>query len=259
MPLKLFAVLFCFCCLSACGDEQKSQSQYDIGDEFTYSVLMYDVNNSLMLSILGAQDRLPNSNAQIEAIGQQNPNAVIDATLRLSLLKGHLNMLEVKQKTIAGIKQEQISVLKSNMSLGQFENVMSYYLQQIKAVRNNLTQNGNLSLYDAMIDAYIFNPKIVSQDFSKEYPAPMVDMARQIAVSRMDNQQWHQDIWACVAKYPEAEQGKNISGCTKDYVATVSKEMEKVLPELWEYRTQFEKEHAAAFDNENAKASPSEK
>ncbi len=242
MKSKIFALLACFLCLAACGEEKSEvkQAQYNIEDEYTYSILMYDLNNSLILSILGAPSNIPDQAAQIDAISRQHPEIVADATLRLALLKGGVNMPEIKQKTIENLHQAQVNLMKTNITPEQFSQVMKDYMTQLAKVRENMEKTKSLSLEDAMIDAVIFNPQIDYSSFDENLPKPMIAMAGQIAVTRQDNQLWHKNIGQCVEKKPQDEKIKSVVGCAEEYFKAVKAEMTKVLEELSPYRKDFE-------------------
>lgn len=242
MRSKIFALFTCILCLTACGEDNNhiKESQYNIEDEYTYSILMYDLNNSLILSMLGAPSNIPDQAAQIDALSRQHPEIVADATLRLALLKGGMNMPEIKQKTIENLHQAQVNLMKTNITPEQFSQVMKDYMTKLGQVRENLQKSNNLSLEDAMIDAVIFNPQFDFSSFDENLPKPMIAMAGQIAVSRQDNQLWHQNIRACVEKKAQDERIKSVIGCSEDYFKAVKAEMTKVLQELSPYRKNFE-------------------
>lgn len=229
-------------CLPACGDDaaNQQQSKYNIEDEYTYSILMYDLNNSLILSILGAPSNIPDQAAQIDAISLQHPEIVADATLRLALLKGGVNMPEIKQKTIENLHQAQVNLMKTNITPEQFSQVMKDYMTKLSQVRENFEKSNNLPLEDAMIDAVIFNPQIDFSSFDENLPKPMIAMARQIAVSRQDNQLWHKNIGKCVETKPQDEKIRSVIGCSEEYFKMLKDEMTKVLEELLPYRKNFE-------------------
>lgn len=72
MKLRYLVILSGLLILSACGDNNAKnfldERKYSVEDEYTYSVLLYDYHNSLILSLLGVESDNPDQAAQIEEI-----------------------------------------------------------------------------------------------------------------------------------------------------------------------------------------------
>ena len=76
MKLRYLVILSGFWILTACGDNNAKnyldERKYSVEDEYTYSVLLYDYHNSLILSLLGVENDNPDQAAQIEEIRKRD-------------------------------------------------------------------------------------------------------------------------------------------------------------------------------------------
>lgn len=247
MKLRYWVILSGLLILSACGDNNAKnfldERKYSVEDEYTYSVLLYDYRNSLILSLLGVESDNPDQAAQIEEIRKSDSYKVSDAELRAALLAGTMDMPTVKEKAVAEIRRRQMSLLNEHFNLEAVQNIMKYYTEKLDAAEDKL-KTGNLSLDDALIDYYIFNPHIDYSMFDEELPLPLVKTASSIAVTRFDHVKWHKKISDCLLEKSSGKQAGTVSKkiilCTEDYTRAVSEEAVKISRQLLPFRRHFE-------------------
>ena len=248
MKLRFWGVLISgFCFLSACGDNNAKnyldEKKYPVEDEYTYSVLLYDYHNSLLLSLLGARRDNLDQAEQIEEIRKRDNYKVVDAELRAVILKGTMDMLTVKEKTIAELRKRQMGLQNKNLDAESAQDIMKYYEEELDRAEAKL-KVGNLFLDDALIDYYIFNPRIKYELFADGLPVLLVNVASSIAVTRFDNLKWHQKISDCLLKENSSEQTgadpEKIFLCAEDYTQAVSEEAAKISQQLLPFRPHFE-------------------
>ena len=215
--------------------------KYTINEELTYTVLLYDTRNSIILSMLNAAKDTPDQAAEILAIRQKHPEKYADASLRMALLDGNINQLDVKQKTIEEIREQNIDLYKGKFNVESIQKTTTYYTEQLTKMQKALTQSNGLSLEDAFIDLYIFNPVYLQDSTKEEVSLPILNAAKQIAVSRFDNIQWHKRISACVKEKSTENNDftQNIIDCANDYTKAFSQETTKVIKELQPHQKEF--------------------
>ncbi len=248
MKIRYLFILSVFWTLNAYGDNNAEnyldEKKYSVEDEYTYSVLLRDYRNSQILGMLGIESDNPDQAAQIEEYREHNSNKVSDAELKVCLSIGNMDMPKVKEKTIAELRKRQISLLAGRLDLESVQNAMQYYTEELDAAEKKLVTAGGLSLYDAFIDYWIFNPQIDYSLFDGGLPLPLVNTASLIAVTRFDNLKWHDRISDCMEKEDPGEQDgdvfDNILRCTEDYARAVSEEAAKISRQLLPYRSHFE-------------------
>lgn len=259
MKLRFWAVLIIgLGMLSACGDNNTNnyldERKYSVEDEYTYSVLLYDYHNSLILSLLGAKNNNFNQAEQIEEIRKRNGYKVNEAELRAAILSGTMNMLMVKEKTIAELHKQQVSLLNEHLEADAVQNTMKYYMEELYRAKAKLMA-GNMFMNDALIDYYILNPRINYDSFDKELPLPLVNTASSIAITRFDNLQWHKKIADCLQEKSLGKQElpnpENVIFCAKDYTQAVSEEAAKVSRQLLPFRKHFEAVRPLADKSKN--------
>lgn len=247
MKLRYLVILSGLWILSACGDNNAKnfldERKYSVEDEYTYSVLLYDYHNSLILSLLGVESDNPDQAAQIEEIRKSDSYKVSDAELRAALLAGTMDMPTVKEKAVAEIRKQQMSLLNGHFNLEAVQNIMKYYTEELDAAEDKL-KAGNLSLDDALIDYYIFNPHIDYSMFDEGLPLPLVNTASSIAVTRFDHLKWHKRISDCLLEKSSGKKtgtvSKKIIFCAEDYTRAVSEEAVKISRQLLPFRRHFE-------------------
>ena len=112
-PLFIVTLFFLSLFVTASyGEDFKDTNIYPIENEIDFSILMYDYQNSLILSLLGVKEKLPNQAGQIDSILKENFNEGIDALLKASFIKGRMNLLKVKKDVIQELKQMNVHLLK---------------------------------------------------------------------------------------------------------------------------------------------------
>ena len=215
--------------------------KYTISEESTYTILQYDMRNSIILSMLDAKKDTPDQAAEILSIRKRAPEKYIDAKLRMALLDGNINQLDIKQKTIEEIRKQNINLYKGEFDVESLQKATAYYTEQITKTQNKLAQSSGLSLKDAFIDLYIFEPALNPDYLEEDAPLPLLNAAKQIAVSRFDNIKWHKKISACVEEKSSTNDdlAKNIIDCAEDYTTAFSKETNQVIKELRPYQKEF--------------------
>lgn len=245
--LKKFS-LCCLLFLGACDNifqnDYLDKNQYDIEYEDTYNVLIYDTQNSIVLSLLHVKQFEPDQFGQIEKIRKKYPEAVWDAELRASFLKGSINLPEVKKQVIKILQEHGVSMFSPAMQPQKANAAIRYYNVQIANVLKNHTPETLLYLDDALIDYYLFHPQIDNSVFDKDAPLPMKNAAKLIAISRFDNQKWHEKISKCIRRRSKLLMspniGLNIRFCASGYDKVVTKEAQKAFRQLLPYRRFYE-------------------
>lgn len=94
MKLSYFVALCGLWVLNSCGDDNAKvyleEKKYAIEDEISYSAVLYDSQNSLILSLLGMESNNPDQARQIDEIREQNHYVVEDAELRAAIQLGRV-------------------------------------------------------------------------------------------------------------------------------------------------------------------------
>lgn len=231
-------------CPNGIGADYLDQKTYALEDEASYAVLIYDIHNSFILSLLGVQSDGPDQAGQIEALRKRDEYAVLDQELFAALVKGSMNLPAIKERTIREIRKQKISIWKRKFSFTKLAKAASYYNQELDQKLKSFNKAGSLNLAEALIDRYIFDPDIDYGLFEEGLPIPLVNSAVSIAVTRFDNRKWHEKIFKCgkeqAARNKDSSLDKQLLPCFKDYSRAVSKEAAKVAGELLPYRTYFE-------------------
>lgn len=247
MKLRYLVILSGFWILTACGDNNAKnyldERKYSVEDEYTYSVLLYDYHNSLILSLLGVENDNPDQAAQIEEIRKRDSYKVGDAELRAALLTGTMDMPTVKEKTVAELRKRQMSLLNEHLDLESVQSIMKHYVEELDAAKAKL-KAGNLYIEDALIDYYIFNPHINYDTFDDGLPSLLVNTASSIAVTRFNHLKWHKKISDCLLKKisnkPSGTVSEKIILCAEGYTRAVSEEAAKISRQLLPFRHHFE-------------------
>lgn len=231
-------------CSNGIGADYLDQKTYALEDEASYAVLIYDIHNSFILSLLGVQSDGPDQAGQIEALRKRDEYAVLDQELFAALVKGSMNLPAIKERTIREIRKQKISIWKRKFSFTKLAKAASYYNQELDQKLKSFNKAGSLNLAEALIDRYIFDPDIDYGLFEEGLPIPLVNSAVSIAVTRFDNRKWHEKIFKCgkeqAARDKDSSLDEQLLPCFKDYSRAVSKEAAKVAGELLPYRTYFE-------------------
>lgn len=97
-------------CPNGIGADYLDQKTYALEDEASYAVLIYDIHNSFILSLLGVQSDGPDQAGQIEALRKRDEYAVLDQELFAALVKGSMNLPAIKERTIREIRKQKISI-----------------------------------------------------------------------------------------------------------------------------------------------------
>ena len=170
-------------------------------------------------------------------MGQNNP---IDGEYRASFIIGNLNLLKIKESIIKIMKQENLSILKKNITSDKIKQLNNIFAQTINA---HLTTVKTMELSDALIYMYMQMPELYGKKWIKNYPKAMLYNAENIAISRFDNRYWFTNIKNCIqTKAPKdtSDITDAIIECIKDYKNIVSKETGTVLKQLEPYRKLYE-------------------
>lgn len=160
--------------------------------------------------------------------------------LLVSAIKGSMNMLTIKKEIMPCLSQNKISFFsRQKPNLNIVESCARPFTSQFKEKLSYFMRNPQPSLLQgALIDFLIFNPSFV-----EPYPAPTLAdkiifrQAFSIAITRFDNQMWHQNINACQQARKETEPSLE---CVKPYFDAVFAEMIPIIQELQPYRSFFQ-------------------
>ena len=220
----------------------RDKKTYNISDEISYSILMYDNYNSLILNFLDQAGQSPDQAGAIEAIRQTDPDRVMDVELRAALVFVHMNLPLVKKKTIAAFQENDIHVLTGNYDLKRLDASSVYLYQKIDDSMKSLMKK-QLTLESALISYWLLNPPIDFSHIRPDLPVTLMNSAVQIAKSRFNLKKWHDKIETCVVETQKAEGGsfsaERIMMCGHDYVTAVSAEAAHVVIELLPYYAFF--------------------
>lgn len=248
MKTKILSVLCAMLLLGACQkkDEPKSYldtNTYNIEDEFSLSVLMYDEHNTLVLQALGVENNNPDQRAQIEAIAREDENRVFDAELRVYYMHGLMNQLELKKQLIAQMQQENINLLnkKRPLDIKALHRVLGTYVDNLDAAMDKQKERG-IPLEGAVVDYIIFNPQVDWSIFEPKLPVPLINSAIAIAAARFDNVKVYDDAMKCLEqarKQENANDSDNMDKCMQEYRKQLSAEAVKVVEQLKPYRAHF--------------------
>lgn len=170
-------------CPNGIGADYLDQKTYALEDEASYAVLIYDIHNSFILSLLGVQSDGPDQAGQIEALKKRDEYAVLDQELFAALVKGSMNLPAIKERTIREIRKQKISIWKRKFSFTKLAKAASYYNQELDQKLKSFNKAGSLNLAEALIDRYIFDPDIDYGLFEEGLPIPLVNSAVSIAVT----------------------------------------------------------------------------
>ena len=94
-------------CPNGIGADYLDQKTYALEDEASYAVLIYDIHNSFILSLLGVQSDGPDQAGQIEALRKRDEYAVLDQELFAALVKGSMNLPAIKRTHHQGNPQTE--------------------------------------------------------------------------------------------------------------------------------------------------------
>lgn len=248
MKTKILSALCLVLLFSACQkkDEPKSYldtNTYNIEDEFSLSVLMYDEHNTLVLQALRVENNNPDQRGQIEALAREDANRVWDAELRVYYMHGLMNQLELKKRLIAQIQQENINLMvKAHpLDIKVLHRVLGTYVDNLDEAMDKQKERG-IPLEGAVVDYIMFNPQVDWRIFEQGLPVPMINSAIKIAASRFDNIKVYDDAMACLDKaYKDknANKSESMDNCMQEYRKQLSAEAVKVVEQLKPYKAHF--------------------
>ncbi len=198
--------------------------RYTIKEEVEYTILLYDYTNSLILSFLGSDGKLPDHRLEIERIRAERPEDVRDIELRVALIKGNMNLPEFKQKVIEGFRENNISILEGKYDLQKLGYVGDLFAREVEKVMAAFRKQGGINFEDALLASYMFDPAIDYDALPKDALERDIHSAVNVAVSRLDNLQ----------------QRDEIIKCAEDYTATVTIETVLVLKQMKTLKRYFE-------------------
>lgn len=133
-------------CPNGIGADYLDQKTYALEDEASYAVLIYDIHNSFILSLLGVQSDGPDQAGQIEALRKRDEYAVLDQELFAALVKGSMNLPAIKERTIREIRKQKISIWKRKFSFTKLAKAASYYNQELDQKLKSFNKAGSLNL-----------------------------------------------------------------------------------------------------------------
>lgn len=217
------------------GEDFKDTNIYPIENEIDFSILMYDYQNSLILSLLGVKEKLPNQAGQIDSILKENFNEGIDALLKASFIKGRMNLLKVKKDVIQELKQMNVHLLKKVPPLEELEKAMKPYAICQENVFKQIQEEEFFSMTDSVIDFFMFHPELDTSLFEEDIPLPLINVAEEIALTRFDNLKWHEKIKECALQTEENSEEhliQLVKSCSSDYYQVVSKETAAIIHQL---------------------------
>lgn len=230
--------------------------KYSILDEAGYCTIMYDVQNSMIIQVMGEDNVMPDQRAQIEEAYIKDQDKAWDAELRVALIIGNMDLLKVKEMTIKALNANGISVYKGINNFSKMMESLSYLDGKIEESMAELSSGNGIVLYDAFISYHLQHPLVDFSSFEKGLPISLVNVAVQIAVSRFDNLKWHQKIQNCILEN-EKELGEKkmdiLFYCAQDYDREVSMEGAKVVKQLLPYRSFFERQQPVPDKSEMVK------
>lgn len=234
-----FFISFCiilFCSFTTLKQTQAKQS-YHILNEFDYSVLMYDMKNSLILNLLNQKSSMPDQAGQIDLLRKERPEDVFLAELKSSYIFSQLNLEKIKAQTIHSLIQNNISLLNGKFSNVLLNNSLSYYLNEleefIKKPPTNIDTNTVTTAH------VLFNPQIdprIIEDAKKSTLS-----AINIAITRLDKKQWHKKMIICMNNNENHILIEKLNICTTPYNQAVIRELQNVLYDLKPYIHLFQK------------------
>lgn len=240
----IFFILSILCVCVARAENFLDTHTYDILDEGGYSILLYDIQNSTILSFLGSDSTQPDQAAQIQKIEESNPDLVMEATLQTMLLFGHMDLLQIKQKTIQAFKEQNINIYTGNFDLKRIKTVSSELYKAIDRTMAQLSESGTAYLSSAIIFYYLMQSMPDESLLSEKPSLIMLNSAVSIARSRFDLMKWHDKVTACLKDKDVLlnEAGvKDLDRCTKEFNVALSNETNRVLEQLNPYRSFFER------------------
>ncbi len=208
-------------------------TKYSIEDEVEFSVIMYDYSNALLLDIMGVESTTVDRGGQIERIRQANPIFVMEAESKLSVFLANMNMLKLKEETIKEFNKQNIDIFKRNFTPEQAHEPMRHIYREENRV---LKSTPNISFVDAIIYRYIFKPLVDKSIFDQSLPLPMINSAISVAVSRVNPQYWHKQIYDCgIKKENTGSLGidpENIHECSEPYFEAITNSAQKIITQM---------------------------
>ncbi len=213
--------------------------RYTIKEEVEYTILLYDYTNSLILSFLGSDGKLPDHRLEIERIRAERPDDVRDIELRVALIKGNMNLPEFKQKVIEGFRENNISILEGKYDLQKLGYVGDLFAREVEKVMAAFRKQGGINFEDALLASYMFDPAIDYDALPKDALERDIRSAVDVAVSRLDNLQQRDEIQTCMRKNG-VSLADGIIKCAEDYTATVTIETVLVLKQMKTLKRYFE-------------------
>lgn len=226
--------------------------RYTIKEEVEYTILLYDCTNSLILSFLGRDGKLPDHWLEIEHIRAERPDDVQDIELRVALIKGNMNLPEFKQKVIEGFRKNNISILEGKYDLQKLGYVGALFASEVEKVMAAFRKQGGINLEDALLASYMFDPAVDYDALPEDAVKGDIQSAVEVAVSRFDNLQQRDEIKACMRE-KVVSPAEGIIKCAEDYVAKVTTETALVLKQMKTLKKYFEQIKSLSPEDEMVK------
>ncbi len=228
--------LILFCAVATLKQGQTKQP-YHILNEYDYSVLMYDMKNSLILNLLNQDSTIPDQAGQIALIREQKPTDVLFAEFKSSYIFSQLDLAKIKSKIIDSLNQHNINLITGQFSHKLLDKVLSPYLNEVTQFISTPSQQPDIN---TIITAHaLFNPQIPPQirEAAKKYTLTSIN----IAISRLDKKEWHKQMILCMNNSNIQNLVTKASTCIHPYNMAVIRELKNVLYDLEPYVHLFQK------------------
>ena len=199
--LSLLAALLILCtCPKAMSQNFLDTNTYNVLDEDTFAVLMYDYTNSIILGFLG-ESNAPDMRREIEEMRQKDRGAVAKAETLAALLNCRMDLLQTKAEVIDNIKKAGINViLRKNLNPDALVEVMKPWEKRFDRIWEKAQKAQSIPAEDSFISFAILQPNLDITPFINDAPLPIIRAAMGIAVSRFDNQKLFKNIKNCIWK-----------------------------------------------------------
>ena len=243
--LSILGALLILCsCQKAKDQDFVDTNTYDILDEESFAVLMYDYTNSIILGFLGGNNA-PDMRGQIENMRAEDPDLVFKAEAFTALLNCRMDLLQTKAEVINNIKKAGVNViLRKNLTPDSLAEVMKPYEKKFDEIWGKAKTANAIPMEDAFISYIILQPNIDLTIFGDEASLSIIKSAVNLAVTRFDNQKIFDNIKKCMLEKNKHDKEGNfvyaILECREPYYNSLIDEIKKVIKQLLPYQMNFE-------------------
>lgn len=235
-------IFISFCLILFCTfiplKQGHTKQPYHILNEYDYSVLMYDMKNSLILNLLNQESTIPDQARQINLIRKQRPDDVLFAEFESSYIFSQLDLTKIKAQLINSLNQNNINLITGQFNHKLLDKVLLFYQNELEQFMKSFPQQQIDK--NAIITAHVlFNPQIPPQirEVAKKFTLTSIN----IAISRLDKKQWHKQMILCMNNSNTQNPVTKLSSCAQPYNLAVIRELKNVLYDLEPYVHLFQK------------------